>query len=101
MAKTRLNEDKTYRITGRTNSYIAQRDIEFNGNTCITIEEGLSLKEAQEKLLDFFNNDYDTYFRNWGLARCNYPYDTTTHKDGTRSYWYDSRQYSIEEEDND
>lgn len=87
----------TYKIIGRTNPYIAQRDIHFNGKTTITIESGLTLKEAQQKLLQFFNEDYGTYFSNWGLVRCNHQYATTTHEDGTRTYEYDSRYYSIEE----
>lgn len=88
----------TYKIIGKTNGYIAQRDIDFRGKTVITIESNLTLKEAQKKLLDFFNMDYETNFSNWGLARINYPCYTTTFKDGTRSYEYDSRYYSIEPE---
>lgn len=88
----------TYKIIGRTNPYIAQRDIHFNGKTTITIESGLTLKEAQQKLLQFFNEDHGTYFSNWGLVRCNHPFEASTHKDGTRSYEYDSRYYSIEKE---
>lgn len=87
-----------YKIIGRTNPYIAQRDIHFNGKTTITIESGLTLKEAQQKLLQFFNEDYGTYFSNWGLVRCNHPFVTSSYKDGTRSYEYDSRYYSIEKE---
>ena len=89
---------KTYKIIGQTNGYIAQRDIIFNGKTEIVIERGLTLKEAQKKLLDMFNEDYETYFRNWGLARCHYPFNTSTFEDGTRSYDYDSRGYGIVEE---
>ena len=88
----------TYKIIGRTNPYIAQRDIHFNGKTTITIESGLTLKQAQQKLLQFFNEDYETYFSNWGLVRCNHPFVTSSYKDGTRSYEYDSRYYSIEKE---
>ena len=88
----------TYKIIGQTNHYIAQRDIHFNGKTTITLATGLTLKEAHQKLLEFFNEDYGTYFSNWGLARCNHQYATTTHEDGTRSYEYDSRKYSIEQE---
>ena len=40
-----------YKIIGRTNPYIAQRDIHFNGKVCIIIASGLTLKEAQQKLL--------------------------------------------------
>lgn len=90
--------EQTYKIIGKTNGYIAQRDINFNGKTEIVIESGLTLKEAQDKLLDMFNEDYETYFRNWGLARMNYPYNTTTYEDGTRSYDYDSRMYEIDAE---
>lgn len=86
-----------YKIIGHTNPYIAQRDIHFNGNTTITIESGLTLKEAQKRLLQFFNEDYGTSFSNWGLVRCSHPFEASTHKDGTRSYEYDSRYYSIKE----
>lgn len=88
----------TYKIIVRKNPYIAQRDIHFNGKTTITIESGLTLKEAQQKLLLYFNDDYGTYFSNWGLVRCHHPFEASTHKDGTRSYEYDSRKYSIEKE---
>ena len=89
---------KTYRIIGKTNGWIAQRDIRFNGKTMITLATGLTLKEAHKKMLQFFNEDYGTYFSNWGLVRCNHPFESSTHNDGTRSYEYDSRQYSIEQE---
>lgn len=89
---------KKYKITGKTNGYIANRDIHFNGKKEIVIEKGLTLQEAQKKLLKFFNQDYDTSYPNWGLARINHPYDTSSYKDGTRSYEYDSRYYRIEEE---
>lgn len=89
---------KTYKITGRTNGYIAQRDSLFKGKTEITIESRLTLKEAQQKILDFFNEDYETYYRNWGLVRCNSDF-TYSHSDGTRGYEYDSRYFEIEEED--
>lgn len=88
----------TYKITGNTNGWIANRDIHFNGKTQITIKSGLSLKEAQTALLGFFNEDYETYFWNWGLVRCNHPGHSSSFQDGTRSYEYDSRYYRIEEE---
>lgn len=87
---------KTYRIIGRTNSYIAQRDSTFGGKTMIVIEKGLTLKEAQKKILDFFNEDYETYYKNWGLVRCNSDM-AYSHSDGTRGYEYDSRYFEIEE----
>lgn len=89
---------KTYKITGETNSWIAQRDGKFRGRTSITIEEGLSLKEAQRILLNMLNNDYDTCWVNWGLA-CIHNDNAGSHDDGTRYYEYDSRYYRIEEEE--
>ena len=89
---------KTYKISGHTNGYIASRDINFNGKCDIDFETGLTLKEAQEKLLDFFNEDYGTYFKNWGLARAHYPYNTTRFADGTYGYDCDSGYYGIVEE---
>ena len=90
---------ETYKIVGSTNSYIAQRDIDFNGKTSIVIVEDLTLREAQKKLLDMFNEDYDTCFPNWGLVRANFPFNSSSFRDGTRSYEFDSRHYDIEEED--
>lgn len=87
-----------YKIIGKTNGWIAQRDILFKGKTEITIADSLTLKEAQEKILDFFNEDYDTCYQNWGLVRCNYPYQSSSCKDGTRGYEYDSRYYCIAED---
>ncbi len=89
---------KTYRIMGKTNGWIAQRDLHFNGKTTIALATGLTLKEAQQKMLQFFNDDYETYYSNWGLVRCNHPFESTTNDDGTRSYEYDGRQYYIEQE---
>lgn len=90
---------KTYKIIGNTNSYIAQRDIEFKGKTTVVINKGLSLRQAQIELLHLFNEDFGTRFPNWGLVRANYPFNSSTYSDGTRSYEFDSRYYRIEEED--
>jgi hypothetical protein len=90
---------KTYKIVEETNSYIAQRDIEFNGRTSIVIYEDLTLREAQKKLLDMFNEDYDTCYPNWGLVRAHFPFNSSTYSDGTHSYEFDSRRYGIVEED--
>jgi hypothetical protein len=89
----------TYKITGKTDSWIAQRDIHFSGKTYITLATGMTLREAQEKLLAFFNEDYGTHYSNWGLVRCNHPDLSSSYRDGTRSYEYDSRYYHIEQED--
>lgn len=92
---------RTYSIIGKTNSWIAQRDPLFHGETEITLKKGLTLREARQYLLDFFCNEYDCHFPNWGSAMnsnlgrdyaCRYP-------DGTYSYQYDSRTYSIQEEE--
>lgn len=88
----------TYKIIGRTNGWIAARDIHFKGKTLITIESGLTLKEAQKKLLSFFNETYNTCYSNWGNVRRAFPFETSTRKDGTRMYEYDSRYFSIEKE---
>ena len=90
---------KSYKIVGKTNGWIAQRDSLFRGKTEIVLERNLTLHEAQRKLLDFFNEDYDTAYQNWGLVRCNHSDLSSSCKDGTRSYEYDSRYFSIEEEE--
>lgn len=86
----------TYRIIGKTNSYIAQRDGKFKGKCEIVIESGLTLREAQKELLSMFNNDYGTFYNNWGLVLCNSGM-AYSHSDGTRGYEYDSRYYEIDE----
>ena len=89
----------TYKIIGKTNGWIAQRDFTcFKGEVEVTLADGLNLKKAQGLLLDYFNMDYDTCYHNWGLVRCNHPYNSSSCSDGTRSYDYDSRYYSIVEE---
>ena len=92
---------KTFAIIGKTDLYYANRDINFNGKSEVVFEKGLSLKEAQEKLLDMFNNDYGDEIGdcvNWREARRKKKYSTSSFKDGTRSYEYDLRYYRIEEE---
>jgi hypothetical protein len=90
---------KTYKITAKTNGYIANRDINFNGKTSKNMNEGLSLKDAQEKLLEYFNIDYEKFYSNWGLVKMNHKFSSSSFNDGTRSYEYDSRYYRIEEEE--
>lgn len=92
---------KTYCIFGKTNGYIANRDINFNGKCLIIVEKDLTIKEAQQKLLNMFNSDYEQEIGcciNWSIARRRKKYSTTTFKNGLRSYDFDSRYYSIEEE---
>lgn len=96
---------KTYKITATTNGYIASRDIMFNGNTEVTLESRLTLKEAQKMLLDMFNDKFDWeygYSPNWGIAVIKSAKRAeganNTYKDGTRSFVWDSRTFSIEAE---
>lgn len=94
---------KTYSIVKETNPYLAQRD-GMGRQTKITLEKGLTLKEAQKELLRMFNYDCETNYPNWGLAvaisgkRGEAGEAYKSHSDGTRAYEYDSRYYSIEEE---
>lgn len=98
-----MKKEKLYQITGTTNGWIAQRDLKFNGKTKIIIEKDLTLKEAYKKLLDMFNSDYEDegiYAKNWGIAvRISKYRASRTYSDGTRRYEYDSRYYSIEEQE--
>jgi hypothetical protein len=68
------------------------------------IESGLSLKEAREMLLDMFNTKFEWevgYAPNWGMAVIKTKKfadgANKTHRDGTRSFSWDSRVFSIEE----
>ena len=91
---------KKYFIEGETNPYIAQRDIDFNGKTRIIIESGLTLKEAQSKLLKMYNNDYD-FERparlSWREARRWDKHFVHNYGHGLFSYEFDSRYYRIVE----
>ena len=95
--------EKTFKIIGRTNGWIAARDSQFNGKTEIVVADNLTLKEAQRKLLSMFNDCYELGCSNWGMAViatksrdfCAYQ----THDDGTRCFEYDGRTFSIEEEE--
>lgn len=93
----------TYRITGTTNAWIAARDGQFNGKTEIVLEHGLTLKDAQRRLLELFNERYDTSYTNWGIAvsatKGRFEGAIPSFTDGTRSFEYDSRTYRIEEEE--
>ena len=95
--------EKTFKIIGRTNGWITARDSQFNGKTEIVVEKNLTLKEAQGKLLSMFNECYELGCSNWGaavMARKNRAEGAyKTHEDGTRSFDYDSRTFSIEEEE--
>ena len=94
--------EKTFKIIGRTNGWIAARDSQFKGKTEIVIADNLTLKEAQRRLLFMFNECYETDCKNWGMAvmarknRAEGAYKT--HDDGTRCFDYDGRTFSIEAE---
>lgn len=86
----------TYRISLKfTCPYISSR----NGGDAI-VSEGLSLKQAKIELLDLFNECYELNCKHWGLAvvasKNRIEGANRTRKDGTRSFEYDSRVYSIE-----
>lgn len=98
---------KTYKIIGSTNGYIASRDIHFNGKTQIELASGLSLEDAISKLDEFFSEDYGYSHDSFEVS---YNEETeesvyadderwTNFQDGTASYEYDSRYYSIVEEE--
>ena len=93
----------TYKITAKTNGYIAQRDAMFKGRTEVTLESGLELKEAYKELLDLFNRKNDLNAPNWGIAvrltRNQCDGARPTFQDGTRCFSYDSRTFWIEEEE--
>lgn len=94
--------EQKFKIVGRTNGWIAERDTQFKGKTKIVIADNLTLKEAQRRLLSMFNDCYELNCSNWGMAviatkeRAEGAYKTS--EDGTRSFDYDSRTFSIEEE---
>jgi hypothetical protein len=95
----------TYRIIARTNGWIARCDPMFDGSTEVVLESNLTLREAQQKLLDMFNDRFENiYFHNWGMAVIysqSHPDNieaTPTFPDGTRRFEDDGRQFSIEEE---
>ena len=91
---------KTYQIIGRTNSYIAQRDGQFNGKCEITISSGLTLSAARAELLYMFNNSYETSYPNWGVVMHSNKgnFYCRHHSDGTYGFEYDSRYFNIKEE---
>ena len=100
---TDMEKEKLYQITGTTNGWIANHDPRFNGKTCITICQDLTLEGAYKKLLDFFNEDYSKELLNadsWDEAvNISNGMAQPTFSDGTRMYEYDSRYYRIEEQE--
>lgn len=83
---------KTYKIIEKT---AGQRTVKI-------IETNLELKDAQKELLELFNRRHDLNAKKWGLAviltKDRHDGATPTFRDGTRSFSYDNKTYSIEEE---
>lgn len=92
-----------YKIIATTNPYIAQRDAMFNGKTEVTLEQGLTLKEAYKELLALFNRKHDLCAPNWGIAvrltKDSCDSARPTFQDGTRCFSWDSRTFTIEFEE--
>ena len=87
----------TYSIVANTNQWIANRDIMFSGHTEVCLHSGLTLKNAQSLLLELYNRMYEetqSYAPNWGIAVI-HGNASPTASDGTRSFEYDSRYFSI------
>lgn len=104
MKATKTN-GKRYSIVAETNGYLANRLAEFNGKCKVIKESGLTLVDAKKELLRMYNDMYDgerPHACNWGMAvihsAANVYGASPTYRDGTRSFSYDGRRYSIEEE---
>jgi hypothetical protein len=95
-----MKKKKTYRIIGKTNGWIAQRN--GWGKTENIISSNLTLKQAKGALLSMLLDDYEIYYPNWGcVMNSKIGRNCVSHyKDGTYRYEYDSRYYLIEEETN-
>lgn len=98
--------EKNYKIICSTNPWIAERDVHFpKGKTWYVVADKMTLKEAQAKLLALYNDYYELDCPNWGMAVASrrkkadgaYP----TKEDGTRSFYYDGRNFEIIEDDDD
>ena len=94
--------EQKFKIVGRTNGWIAKRDTLFKGKTEIVIDDNLTLKEAQRRLLSMFNGYYELNCSNWGMAVIARRYRVEgagkTRDDGTRCFIYDRRYFNIEED---
>lgn len=85
-----------YKVIAKTNGWIANRDPYFNGKTEVEIFKTYDIKIAQKNLTEIFNEKYDTVYNNWGIIRRKFKNETNSRKDGTRSFEFDSRTWSIE-----
>lgn len=100
-----MKTEQLYKITISTDPYHAARNALFTGRaTTATLEEGLTLREAQKELLKIYWNLSECYPKNWGLATIaenrngNSSFDLGSHPDGTRYLHYDVYIYRIEED---
>lgn len=87
---------KTYCIKlAFTNPYIGSR----NGGNKI-VADGLSLRDAKNKLLDLFNDLTDYYALDWQEAKklTKDKFDRASGSHSKQRFEYDSRIYSIEKE---
>lgn len=82
--------------------------IYLHGSHEQVIKSNLSLKEAQDCILDEYNRYYSDergYAPNWGIAVCltrgHCDGAHNTHQDGTRSFSYDGRTILIKEMDDE
>lgn len=93
---------KTYRVVCKTDLYHANCYSAFNKHTGIKVcETGLTLKEAQKKLLEILNIKLEDkgfcIVKRWGKSP-DEEIDLFSYSDGTRAFSYDVFSYSIEEE---
>ncbi len=98
ISKKTNNKNSYYRIAVKYDCpYIAQRN---GGNR--EVDSHLSLKCAQQRLLEMFNERFDEgYAKNWGIAVISsknkgYIQAFATDPDGMRSFYFDSRTFYIE-----
>lgn len=96
--KTNINTEK-FAVICTTDRYHAARYAGFNRDGIRVHETGLPLKEAQKRLLDFYCEQAEEHFANWGLAVMDRRHEGLeagkTCNDGTRSFTYDVFKYSI------
>lgn len=90
---------ENYAIVWRTNRFIANRDRMFNGKCDIVVERNLSYENAQQTLLDMYNERYEDelgYVRSLSEAykRDGERVEGMSHS--LESFTYDSRTLSIE-----
>lgn len=90
-------KEKRYAIVMSTEPFFAHKMSEFDGKCEKIVNEGLTLKESQKKMLDYFNWCFDTDLQNWGVAvrktsgKIEQAYPTK--KDGTRRFDWDHKSY--------